>query len=211
MSEFEIFVGRNATLRLSPGTARLLYRGLLTLQSEDGRTALPTQVREYIEQRRIMLGCGQEPVDLRGNSAAGIDDSQQRLLADRIVRIAARLARPERARDAIVLSPVVRARFIATLIELYRLICANLPLNLTLPPPLGISMSEEDWRLVEIERLRIRSENSLAAPTEGPKPEPDPDPAGQRIRLIEELASLQADSAVIRRPVHRTISLYSEN
>ena len=60
------------------------------------------------------------------------------------------------------LSPEVRIRFVAALIEVYCLLCANLPVDLTLPPPVGLAFSRKEWQLIELERLRITSESVAA-------------------------------------------------
>jgi hypothetical protein len=161
VDHFEVIVGRHATLRLSIGTARLLYRGVLALTVLDDRNDLPAAVRSYIERRRAMLGCHSPPIDLLSLLSAGVDGHAQRSLANLVRRIAMNAARFDSAELGI--SPSVRIRFVAALIEVYRLLCANLPVDLTLPPPVGISLSRNEWRLIEIERQRLRSESAGAA------------------------------------------------
>jgi hypothetical protein len=165
MDHFEVIVGRNATLRLSLGTARLLYRGVLTLTALDQRNNLPESVRNYIERRRSILGCQPPPVDLPSLLTSDLDGHAQRSLADLMRRIAMNAAQLDSA--GLGLNPIARIRFMATLIEVYRLLCANLPVDLTLPPPVGISLSRNDWRLIEIERQRLRLESDEAVISEG--------------------------------------------
>lgn len=162
MDNFEVIVGRTATLRLSIGTARLLYRGVLAFTSLGGHGDLPESVRTYIERRRAMLGCQPQPIDLASLLAGDMDGHSQRSLANLVGRIAMRSAGVDSAELGI--SPAVRIRFMAALIEVYRLLCANLPVDLTLPPPVGISLSRNEWRLIEIERQRLRSESDQADP-----------------------------------------------
>ena len=157
MNNFEVIVGRNATLRLSLGTARLLYRGVLALTALGNRGDLPEKVRSYIERRRALLGCDSDPVDLPSLLRGDLDGHSQRTLASVVGRIASSAASRNGADLGI--SAPVRLRFVAALIEVYRLICANLPVDLTLPPPVGISLSRRDWILIEAERQRIRAES----------------------------------------------------
>lgn len=159
MENFEVIVGRSATLRLSMGTARLLYRGVLSLTAT--RADLPEKVRTYLVRRRAMLGCQSAPIDLPALLSGDMDGYGQRSLANMVRRIAMGAASIESAELG--LNPSVRLRFVAALIEVYRLLCANLPVDMTLPPPVGISLSRNEWRLIEAERLRIRSESDNAA------------------------------------------------
>ena len=171
MDNFEVIVGRSGTLRLSIGTARLLYRGVLALTSIGNRNDLPETVRGYIERRRAMLGCQSVPVDLPSLLSGDLDGHAQRSLANLVGRIAANAARFDSAELG--LNPGVRIRFVAALIEVYRLLCANLPVDLTLPPPVGMAMSRHEWRLIEIERQRLRSESDGAvSPIEAFSPSP---------------------------------------
>lgn len=157
MENFEVIVGRNATLRLSMGTARLLYRGILSLTTLSTHGELPEKVRTYLVRRRATLGTDPGPIDLQ----ADLDGHGQRSLANMVRRIAMGVAAIESSELG--LNPTVRIRFVAALIELYRLLCANLPVEMTLPPPVGISLSRNDWYLIESERLRLRAENNGAA------------------------------------------------
>lgn len=157
MENFEVIVGHKATLRLSPGTARLLYRGVLVLTALDRRSELPESARNYIERRRAMLGCQPAPIDLRDLGPTFLDGNAQRTLANLVRRIAMNAARAGSAELGI--HPDVRLRFVAALIEVYCLLCANLPIDFTLPPPVGLALTREEWRLVELERLRIRTES----------------------------------------------------
>ena len=160
MDNFEVIVGRNATLRLSVGTARLLYRGVLALTSFGDRGDLPETVRSYIERRRAMLGCEPTPIHLPSLLAGDMDGHAQRSLANLVRRIAMNASRFDSSELG--LSPEVRIRFVAALIEVFCLICANLPVDLTLPPPVGMSFSRKEWRLIELERLRLVSESAGA-------------------------------------------------
>jgi hypothetical protein len=162
LDNVEIIVGRSGALRLSIGTARLFYRGVLALTSLGGHSDLPESVRGYIERRRAMLGCQSLPVDLRALLAGDLDSHAQRSLANLVGSIATNAAQLDSAELG--LNPVVRIRFVAVLIEVYRLLCANLPVNLTLPPPVGISLSHRDWQLIEIERRRLRAESHAVVP-----------------------------------------------
>ena len=171
MDNFEVIVGRTATLRLSMGTARLLYRGILTLTTFGARSELPEKVRTYLERRRAMLGCQSAPIDLRALLAGELDGHGQRSLANLVSHLAVNAAAIGGAEMG--LNPSVRIRFVAALIEVYRLLCANLPVDLTLPPPVGMSLSRNEWRLIEAERLRIRSESDDAARQAEPTRESD--------------------------------------
>lgn len=161
MDNFEVIVGRSGTLRLSIGTARLLYRGILSITASGARGDLPEKVRTYLVRRRAMLGCEPAPIDLQALLSGELDGNGQRSLANMVRRIAMGAAAIESAELG--LNPSVRIRFVAALIEVYRLLCANLPVDMTLPPPVGISLSRNEWRLIEAERLRIRSESDSAA------------------------------------------------
>ena len=171
MENFEVIVGRRATLRLSMGTARLLSRGILTLSMLGARNQLPDTVRTYLERRRAMLGCQPAPIDLPALLSGELDGHGQRSLANMVRHIAVNAAAIDGAELG--LNPSVRIRFVAALIEVYRLLCANLPVDLTLPPPVGLSLSRNDWHLIEIERQRIRSESDGAALATPPLREPD--------------------------------------
>jgi hypothetical protein len=172
MENFEVIIGRNATLRLSMGTARLLYRGILSLTACGMRSELPERVRTFLERRRAMLGCESGPVDLQRLLSGELDGHGQRSLANIVRHIAVNAAAIDGSELG--LNPSVRIRFVAALIEVYRLLCANLPVDLTLPPPVGIAMSRNDWRLIEVERLRIRSESDGALREARDFPEPEP-------------------------------------
>lgn len=161
MDNFEVIIGRTRTLRLSQGTARLLYRGILSLSAPGSRQGLPDTVRNYLERRRAMLGCQLTPVDLPALLVGDMDGHAQRSLANQVRRITEKAAHS----DSIMLglNPAVRIRFLAALIEVYCLICTNLPVDLTLPPPVGISLPLNEWRLIELERQRLRAESEEAA------------------------------------------------
>ena len=192
MDNFEVIIGRSATLRLSIGTARLLYRGVLTLTSMGNRNDLPETVRSYIERRRAMLGCQPAPVDLCSLLSGGLDGHAQRSLANLVRRIAMNAAQFDSAELG--LNPGVRIRFMAALIEVYRLLCANLPVDLTLPPPVGIALSRHEWQLIEIERQRLRSESD-----------------GAVVQVDEALIGVQApmERAYRDEIVHRQISVFT--
>jgi hypothetical protein len=148
------------------GTARLLYRGILSLTAIGSRDDLPEKVRTYLARRRAMLGCGPAPINLQALLSGDLDGQGQRSLANLVRRIAMGAAAIQS--DELGLNPSVRIRFLAALIEVYRLLCNNLPVDMTLPPPVGISLSRNDWRLIESERLRLRSESDGAASSENP-------------------------------------------
>ena len=160
MENYEVIVGRTATLRLSMGTARLLYRGVLSLTALGAPGGVPEKVRVYLERRRAMLGCQPAPIDLPALLSGELDGHGQRSLAEMVRRIAMNAAAFNS--EELGVQPGVRIRFVAALIEVYRLLCANLPVDLTLPPPVGISISRSDWRLIEVERMRIRMESDSA-------------------------------------------------
>lgn len=191
MDNFEVIVGRSATLRLSIGTARLLYRGVLALTAQR-QGDLPETVRTYIERRRAMLGCQPPPIDLPSLLAGDMDGHSQRSLANLVGRIAISSAGVDSAELG--LNPSVRIRFVAALIEVYRLLCANLPVDLTLPPPVGISLSRNEWRLIEIERQRLRSESDGAVSLSRAERAGVPAPTGREHR--DEI-------------VHRQISVFA--
>lgn len=188
----EVIVGRNATLRLSIGTARLLYRGVLGLSVYGNRSELPENVRNYIERRRAMLGCQASPIDLRALPASEMDGFAQRSLANHVRRIAMKSASADSV--TLGLNPAVRIRFLATLIEVYRLVSQSLPVDLTLPPPIPLSLTRHEWRLIELERARLRAESDGAA-------------SKARHAMIEAIAS--ALPMARDELIHRQISVFA--
>lgn len=192
MDNLEVIVGRTCTLRLSVGTARLLYRGILSLSHGGERESLPESVRNFVERRRAMLGCQLEPVDLPELLSGDMDGHAQRSLAAQVRRITMNASRLDSA--ALGVNPAVRIRFLAALIEVYCLLCANLPVDLTLPPPVGLSLSHAEWQLIALERQRLRAES---------------DEAAARVREATIAHVLAASAAARDEVVHRQISVFA--
>lgn len=164
----QTIAGPIGEIYFSLDVVRLLYREILASGSNGFGEVLPRRiraslVRNYVERRNAAIGCRSRVVRLQVLFDR-IEPTVQSMLAQSLRHLIVRLVG---AHIGLVSGAPSRLSRVAMLIEAYRVVCAALPVDLTLPPPLCLSLSAEDWEHIDRERasLQMACERAGRSPT----------------------------------------------
>jgi hypothetical protein len=157
MNRGQTTAGSVGEIHLSLDVVRFLYREILASGTDGFGEVLPRRVRahlvrNYVERRNAAIECRTAVVRLQGLFDR-IEPKVQSMLAQSLRQLIVRIV----GVHSISMSGAPgRFRRVAMLIEAYRVVCAALPVDLTLPPPLCLSLAAEDWERVDHERAALQ-------------------------------------------------------